>query len=322
MGLCINVAYALVFFGLTPVLGCDIARACGVVAKNIRLSEKEGFLHIDLEKYSNCDVVNHGKRPPPIPLNRTTIELQVIHNAVNSTEEQDQEKRVGAIGLKQSKESQPKYTVNYSKKSKKVIVAGDFGPGSWSSLFYTLPNLKYTSTRTPTRRVISFYSSKEQQMYFIYPKTNGKNGVASCGVTSAASLRIFGDEIGKNGVASCGVTSAASCEYSEMKSRLHPSIDTESTDLNVYDSLGLVALPVKCCTCRDKQYFHFDRATVVKSVDTLSGIWGTHLEADARIGMAYSAERINGGGLTIQAQLIPSRTTETKKIILSNKRLS
>ena len=169
------------------------------------------------------------------------------------------------LGLDMPTVDQSGYELRLTEGSEQVTVTGTkFG----ADITFTLPNLDAPAQQNMYDGVVSFYSESMDRLYFIYPTVDSSYSIASC-VLDANSP-------------TC-VVSASDMDFFD--------IDKVSSQVKVYDSMQLVALPVVCCFCVEKKYFVFDEATVLKEVDILS-LPVNPIAVDSRIAMAYA---LSGG---------------------------
>eukprot|EP00587_Corethron_hystrix_P010717 CAMPEP_0113318260 /NCGR_PEP_ID=MMETSP0010_2-20120614/12883_1 /TAXON_ID=216773 ORGANISM="Corethron hystrix, Strain 308" /NCGR_SAMPLE_ID=MMETSP0010_2 /ASSEMBLY_ACC=CAM_ASM_000155 /LENGTH=206 /DNA_ID=CAMNT_0000175493 /DNA_START=611 /DNA_END=1228 /DNA_ORIENTATION=+ /assembly_acc=CAM_ASM_000155 len=167
----------------TTVHGCDPQPPCGIVAKDIQLTEKPGIVHVVLAQHEECspdpNEINWNNSQE---LNLTKIEVGVETGIV--LKEIDQPWNASSIfpnGLDTLPTvDQSRYSISFEKSSGSVVVTGEtFGS---RKLIYNLPGFVFPSNKKRPKNVIWFYSDKMERMFFVYKKGGnyGQFSISSC----------------------------------------------------------------------------------------------------------------------------------------------
>jgi hypothetical protein len=280
------------------VSACSLRPPCGVIPDELTLTNVTGIVHVGITQYENeCGSVDY-QDPSWQIVDKKRIEIDVDTGVIRTEEETWlAEPTKENLGLDMPTVDQSGYELRLTEGSEQVTVTGTkFG----ADITFTLPNLDAPAQQNMYDGVVSFYSESMDRLYFIYPTVDSSYSIASC-VLDANSP-------------TC-VVSASDMDFFD--------IDKVSSQVKVYDSMQLVALPVVCCLCIDSYYFVFDEATLLKKVDILS-LTLNPIAVDSRIAMAYA---INGGYeedifIISESLSIDSITSKNEDMLMTNEELA
>lgn len=234
-------------------------------------------MKIKTKKYVDCDIIEPISGDPFTPLSTATIEVDLGNEKIITKKSDIRQPTKDPIGLQGvPKVKQPKLDIGFQDESRVIKV----NKGPFKSE-YRLRGLEVPDMQYMYSGVISFYSKEKERLFFVYPKKNGKTGIASC------------------------ETSRRKCHYTKTDLDFE-YVDKSFGDINVIDSMNLVELPGQSNLCVDTIYYEFDEKTVLRKVSTLTKTISTSIELDSRIGVAYSVRDSSDGGIMIDFESVSS----------------